>query len=144
MKWFFFSNIVTCFRSVAFNNTYDSFGLEELNNRYNSPFFSNDIRPKIVIARISSPDFQEDSLEKESDNSLENGNDRKEKDDFKKRKGSFMDKIAKSISGTFEKITLSGIVFYLCFGLLFIFIGYQLRKNEEHGNYVRVPSAEED
>lgn len=53
---------------------------------------------------------------------------------FKEKTKNFFKKIL-------VEVTLTKVLIFTLFSLLFLFIGYQIRKSEEHGNYVRLPSS---
>merc|ERR1712080_684286 len=62
------------------------------------------------------------------------------KDD--KKENSPLKKTLKMIKEFYEELTMVRILLFLFVSIIFMIIGYQIRKGEENSNYVRVPASE--
>lgn len=94
-----------------------------------NPILIRRVSPQILF---SSYGQDENSLDEDSDVQQ---NDNKEKEGFMKR----MKKVMKDF---YEGMTIGKMLFFGFMSVLFVLIGYQLRKREEQSNYVRLPNTE--
>ncbi|KAG0441797.1 hypothetical protein DMUE_0785 [Dictyocoela muelleri] len=103
------------------------------------PILVRRFHPRVVITRDDRP------IEPIShENSIYSKNNH-EKIQSPDKKSTFMSNLKIKMKQFFESIrkevSIIKVFTFILFSIIFIFIGYQIRKNEEHGNYVRLPSS---
>lgn len=131
----------TLTNSFASNGTLSSNNsLNNLNSNLNSNLsphpFHYHMKPTIVIRRIPIilSSLDENSLDEES--SPENNNSNKELE----KKNSFFTKMKNGFVSMYNSVTIPKILLFGLFAVLFVLLGYQIRKREDRGNYVRLPN----
>lgn len=98
--------------------------------QYQTSIVPKIIRPTVFVTQNENSDTN-DNLGKDPENRI----DRETPDNkYEKIKGGLYDAI---FGGGVWRI-----IIYLLVAVAFLIIGYQIRKQEEYGNYVRLPNAE--
>ncbi|RVD92462.1 hypothetical protein TUBRATIS_10290 [Tubulinosema ratisbonensis] len=98
--------------------------------QYHSAMMPKVIRPTVFVTQNDNSDMN-DNLNTEPESRPDNDSSRGK---YEKIKG-----------GLYEAIFGGGIwriVIYIVVAVAFLIIGYQIRKQEEYGNYVRLPNAD--
>merc|ERR1711890_145255 len=90
---------------------------KDLNNNYNNSFSNN--RNDVLSEIIREKELKDD-----------------------KKENSPLKKTLKMIKEFYEELTMVRILLFLFVSIIFMIIGYQIRKGEENSNYVRVPASE--
>lgn len=93
-----------------------------------TPIIVRRTSPQILFSAFSN---DENSLDEES----EVQNDREKEEGVGKR-------MRRMIGDVYEGMTMGRIVFFVVWGIVFVLVGYQIRKREEQSNYVRLPNTD--
>lgn len=62
-------------------------------------------------------------------------------DNRKPKAQGFKQKVKHVFANILKDLTILKVFSFALFSIIFIFLGYQIRKHEEHGNYVRMPPS---